>query len=166
MPQASQDQHDEQVHMGASMPAPGVAKREVQVVPEPGRERDVPSPPVLPKRRRPIGLIEVVGEAEPEKLRHADRDVAVGAEVTEDLGRPTIDGKQHVRAATIARRAEHGVDQLRADVVRDDRLLEQAAQQQQQGPAGIDALRVRRSLDLWDEVVSANDGAGNELREE
>ena len=63
------------------------AERDVEVVAEPGRQRDVPAPPELGEALRDVRVVEVLEEAEPEHPAEPDRHVRVAGEVEVDLER-------------------------------------------------------------------------------
>src|SRR5256885_2277858 len=70
----------------------GAAERDVQVIAQPARQRDVPALPELLERACGVRRREVVRETVPEEERDADGDVGVAAEVRVDLDRVRVDG--------------------------------------------------------------------------
>src|SRR5437764_1251671 len=70
----------------AARPALAVAtQRYIEVVTQPGGERDVPPPPEIREAYGGIRKTEVVGNAEAEALSSADRDYRISCEVAKDL---------------------------------------------------------------------------------
>ena len=69
MPQASQHHRDHNVahFLEATMPVP--SQRNVEIVPEPARERNVPASPEIDHRGRRVGLQEVFRKAHAEHER-------------------------------------------------------------------------------------------------
>ena len=94
-------QHDDQeIRVGTPRPLAVAAQRQVEVVAQPGRERDVPAAPEVRERFGPVGRVEVLGQHEPEHQGEPDRHVRVAAEVEVDLERvgdhahPGVERKQ------------------------------------------------------------------------
>ena len=98
VPQPAEQHREDQVAAHGDRSLARSAERDVEVIAEPARQRDVPTPPEVADRRRGVGRVEVVGEAEPEKQRDADRDVGISAEVRPDLDRIGVDREKGVRA--------------------------------------------------------------------
>ena len=100
VPQAAEQHGQHQVDVGARCAAAIAAERHVEIVAQPGRQRDVPAPPEIGEADRRVRHAEVVRQAETEAQRGADRDGRVAREVAEDL-------------AGECERAEPGVDERR-----------------------------------------------------
>ena len=82
-----QQHHQRQVDMGPSFAVATTSQRYIQVIAQPGRERDMPAPPEFGDRRRQIGRVEVLRQYEPEHETETDRHVGVAAEIEVDLKR-------------------------------------------------------------------------------
>ena len=67
VPQPAQQHRDEQVQVRPPAPAAVSAERDIQVVPQPLREGDVPTPPELCHVAREVGLRKVDPEMDPEE---------------------------------------------------------------------------------------------------
>ena len=130
------------------MPRPPAraAERDVDVVAEPGRQRDVPAPPEVGRAAREIRMVEVLGQLEPEPARRAARDVGVGGEVRVDLDREG----EHAGPEDVERRIRQREDLVgdHADVVGDDELLEEAPADQDEAAARLLGREAARRLDL------------------
>ena len=66
VPQPAQEHGEGQVDPGPARPPATAAKRDVDVVPEPGREGDVPPAPEVGEAHGRVGRAEVVGQGEAE----------------------------------------------------------------------------------------------------
>ena len=76
---------------------PVAAQGNVDVVPEPAGQGDVPAPPELRDAAGQVGVVEVLQEREPQHAAHADGHVRIAAEVEVDLqrvGRRAQPGRQ------------------------------------------------------------------------
>ena len=72
--------------------SPASPERDVDVVPKPSAETDVPSSPELPDTRGGVGHGEVSHEIETEEARQPDRDVRVATEIAVYLKREEPSG--------------------------------------------------------------------------
>ena len=126
----------------------------------------MPPPPELGDRRRLVGGVEVLGEMESQQQGNADGHVRVAREVAVDLQRIGVDARQTLEAGVKQRLVEDAVHEVERDVVRDDRLLEQSREDQEDSRPEHRARNHRVAADLRDEVACADDRAGHELREE
>src|SRR6185312_12613768 len=66
MPEATQDEHREQVEDSACVALAVATQRYVQVIAKPRRQRQMPAPPELLNGGSNIGIVEVFQEFEPE----------------------------------------------------------------------------------------------------
>ena len=165
VPQARQEEDDQQVEVGACPAAPVAAQRYVQVVPEPGAEADVPTSPELAHRTGDVGPIEVLQEVEPEHASQADGHVAVAAEVKVDLqgvGHHAQPG--HGRWCHVHGQGEDGIGDAR-HLVRDQHLLRQTDHETPDATGeqryGHDTVR-----DLAGQIPVPYDRAGDQLGEQ
>src|SRR6185436_19037404 len=77
VPQAAEEKHDDEIEVIARLRAAVAAERDVEVVAEPARQRDVPAPPEFLHRLRDVGMLKILEELKPEHLPEADRHVRV-----------------------------------------------------------------------------------------
>ena len=167
VPQSAQQHRQEQVAVGPDAALAVAAQRDVEVVAQPRRERDVPPPPELGDRRRLVGCVEVFREAEAQQQGDADGHVRIAREVAVDLQRIAVDAHQALESRVEQRFVEDAVDEVERDVVRNDRLFEQAREDQEDARAEHLARDHDRVLpDLRDEIPGADDRAGHQLRKE
>ena len=142
------------------------AQRYVEVVTQPSAQRDVPAAPELSDGRALVGAIKVDVELESHQQGDADGHVAVAREVAVYLQGIAIDTQQVLQAAVERRIGKDTLDKVHADVVADDRLLEESADDEPQSRSHHVARDVQWSADLRDEVAGAHDGSRHQLREE
>ena len=127
----------------------------------------MPAAPELLQRAGEVGRVEVHGQREAEQQRQADRHVRVGGEVEVELHGVAPAGEESVRGAEGVRVVEERIDEALGEVVGEDRLLEQAGEDQPQRAARVDAGVVGgRLLHLRKQFAGTRDRAGAELREE
>lgn len=65
VPQPPEQHGDDEVHISAEPAFPVAAERDIEIILEPRRERDVPAPPELRYRGRLVRRIEVFGNRKP-----------------------------------------------------------------------------------------------------
>ena len=85
MPQSSEEHRGEKIHVGPSNTAAVAAEGDVEIVPQSGRQRDMPPLPELGDAGREVGVAKVAHQLEPEKPGGPSGDVAVAGEVAVDL---------------------------------------------------------------------------------
>ena len=142
VPQAAEQHGEHEVAVGGRLGAPIAPEGDVEVVPQPTRERDVPAPPEVLDGQGRVGTVEVLREADAEQQGDADRDVRVAAEVGVDLHCVAIDREEDLEAGEVAGDGEDGVDHLGAEPARDHDLLEQPRHDEEEGLGGRDAVLV------------------------
>ena len=140
------------------------AERDVDVVAEPGGERDVPAAPEILRPARQVRVVEVDHQLEAEPSRRAARDVAVGREVRVDLDREGEDARPQDLEGRRLEREDLVGDQ--ADVVGNHQLLEEAPRHQPQTRARGVGREVPRAFHLRQQRRGPFDRAGHQLREE
>ena len=127
----------------------------------------MPPAPEFGDRRRLVRRVEVLREAEAQQQRDADGHVRIAREVAVDLQRVAVDAHQALEARVEQRLVENAVDEVQRDVVRDDRLLEES-REDQEDPRAEHLARDddRVPADLRDEVPRPHDRPRDQLREE
>ena len=126
----------------------------------------MPAPPEILHRRSTVWLVEVAREGIAQQGRDPDGHVRIGREVAVDLDRIAIDGKGDVDAAVGRGIEEDRIDQIDRDLGGDDRLLEQAPDDQQQAPGGRLAGQARGLVELGQQVRGPHNRTGHQMREE
>ena len=98
MPETGQEPDDEHVPELFQLAVAVAAERDVDIITEPGAERDVPAAPEVGDRDRTERIVEVLEVVEAEHAAHTDRHVTIGAEVEVELEREaetTEPGTEH-----------------------------------------------------------------------
>src|SRR5262245_43787734 len=85
VPQAADQHHQQKIQVSPETAAAVAAERDVQVVAQEARQRDVPAPPELNDASRLVGRIEIDRQLDAEQARQPDRDVAVAGKIEVDL---------------------------------------------------------------------------------
>ncbi len=150
----------------ASVPSRFPPERDVEVVTQPGRERDVPAMPEIGDARREVRHREVFRKDEAEEARAADGDVAVPREIEIDLHAERENGAPRREHPRMRRgRAEIRVCRRR-ELIGDRHLLYQTEPRTRE-PVGH-VFRTRRTPreQLAEEETRAHDRPRKQLREE
>ena len=77
VPDAGGRPHHQKVEKQPGLAHPVASQGDIEVLPEPGAEGDVPPPPELGDRRRLVGRVEVLREAESQQEGDADGHVRI-----------------------------------------------------------------------------------------
>src|SRR5579871_5921585 len=77
VPQTAQGEDQQQISRGDQRAAAIAAKRYVNVIAKPSRQRDVPAAPEVRHARGDIGVVEILDELEAEESAEADRHVRI-----------------------------------------------------------------------------------------
>ena len=167
VPQPAQQHRQHQVRIRPRAPLAVPAQRNVKVVLQPARQRDMPAPPELGDRSRLVGRIEVDREPEAEQQGQPDRHIGVSREVAVNLQGVPVNPHQVLEAAVQHGVVEYPVDEVQADIVRDDRFLEQARQDQKDS-ASEHVARNENGIpvNLRQKVPGPDDRTRHELRKE
>ena len=127
MPEAAHQEYDERVPYHLCPGDAAAAQGDVDIVPEPGGQGDVPPAPELGDVAAEIRHVEVAHQLDPEQLRRSDGDVGVAREVAIDLESEENGGEEQGASALLRVSRKHLVDVFRAVVGHHD-FLEQAPQ--------------------------------------
>ena len=85
MPEAAEQHRRHQRRIRAALAVTIAAERNVEIVAQPRRQRDVPAPPEIGEADRRVRKAEVVRHREAQAHRRADRRRRIAGEVAEDL---------------------------------------------------------------------------------
>ena len=166
MPEAAEDHRDHDVAHHLGLRAPVASERDVEVVPQPARQGDVPPAPEVLKVDGGVRPVEVDGELDPQQERKADGDVGVPGEVAVDLNGVAPDAEECVERRVARRGGEDRIDDGRRDEGADHDLLEQPPHDELGRPGVVDVLPVVAATNLREQLATSNDGAGDQVREE
>lgn len=165
MPEAADQENDEGVADDLGLGATASSQGDVEIVPEPGGEGDVPSTPEFGDIAAEVGNVEVSLQADAEEFGGADGDVAIAGEIAVNL-EGEEDGREQQRAAVLVLPAAEHLVYVERAVVCDDYFLEQAPEHLAAAVHRRVVVEFARALELGQQVCGAFDGTGNELREE
>ena len=87
VPKSGQQPDDCQIPDVLPTPAPAAPQRDIEVVPKPGGQRDVPSPPKIRQGCGDIRVVEVFGEMKAEHVTQPDCHIGICGEIIVDLQR-------------------------------------------------------------------------------
>ena len=163
MPEPPQQHHDGQINVCAPHPFSVAPEGNIEVIPQPGGKRNVPSSPELGDGLRQVRGIEVFRKNESQHQPEADGHIGIGAEIEVDLkgiGSETIPGVQDAAGARI----ENHVGDLPAGVG-EQHLLRQAEADEGHAP-GKFLRRMGPIGHLVGNLAETDDGAGHELGKE
>ncbi len=134
VPEASEQHGEAKIRVSARDAAAISAQRDIEIVAQPGGERDVPALPEVGESRRCVRVAKVIRQGEAEAHGDADRARRIAGEVAKDLARegeraaPGIEGREALH------RVVGEVHDRREDGIREDDLLEEPEEEQKQSP--------------------------------
>ncbi len=124
MPQAPEGHGCHQVHIGPARALTVSAQRDVQIIPQPGGEADMPAPPEIAWVGRKIRIPEVHHDIESHELSESTSHITIGGKVAKDLQGKSVDPQHHGAGTPLDAAGEHLVGDP-GDIVPDDHLLEE-----------------------------------------
>ena len=165
VPQAAQEHGQHQVQIGPTPAFAVAAQGDVEIIPQPGGQRDMPAPPEIPGADRQVGQAEVDRQVVTHHPGRADGHVGVAGEVAVYLDGEPHDGQPDRGRAKGGRVLEDGIHP-KGDPVGDEDLLEEPQDELVPPVRDLTPGEVSGALELGQEVGSPDDGAGHELRKE
>ena len=87
VPESGKEEYDYQIQVGSVFTLLVTAQRDVEIFPEPGSQRDMPSAPELGNGGRHVRVIKVFKELESKHFSQADSHIRVSGEIVIDLKR-------------------------------------------------------------------------------
>ena len=166
VPKPAEEHGDDEVHVLPNLSLAVAAKRNVDVVAYPGRERDVPAAPKVGDAGAAVGGVEVDGEVETQQQGNAYGHVAVAAEVTIYLHGIAIDAQQVLDAGIQGGVVEDAVHEIERDIVADNGFLEQTDDNEIHSLGKHHAGDADRFADLRGKVAGSHNGTCHELGKE
>ena len=166
VPQTAEKEGEEKVAEHPFLAFSVAAQRDIQIVAEPARKRDVPAPPEILDIRGLVWRIEVPRQFDPEHEGTADGHVAVAREIEvqlESVAERTKDGFTESQR----RRNIEDIVHKRRKIIRHKHLLGEADAQHDK--AAIEIFPVHHALgafELWHHLAVMDDRASDKLREE
>lgn len=129
MPQSAGQEHHHGVSHGPPLAAPAAAKRYVEVIHEPGVERNVPTAPELRYVARKVREMEIPHQLDPEEARRPYRNVGIAGKVAVNLERKQQRPNPEIQRPHSLIVGKDQVDH-RCGIVGNHHLLEQPPQYQ------------------------------------
>ena len=87
VPQPAQQEDDHQIEIRPVRAGSASAERDIEIVPEPGGQRDVPAAPEFGDRLGDVGIVEIERKIDADHQAEADRHIRVAGKVEIDLQR-------------------------------------------------------------------------------
>ena len=166
MPQAAQQHGQEQVAVALESAVAVAAQRDIQIVAQEARQRDVPAAPEVDDRGGFVGRIEIDRQDNAKHVGQAIGHVGIGRKIEiqlEGVGQRPGPGFEHAQVLVML--VEHGADKARHAIGKDD-LLEQADGKESQPhhqPATVKHMRGRLRK-LRHHLLVMQDGTGDQVR--
>src|SRR5690554_4264589 len=148
MPDAAEKHGEEEIAIGLHLAAAIATQWYIEIVAEPGGERDVPAPPEILKARRTVGLVEVIEKAIAKQRRNADGNVAIARQVAIDLHGIAINADEKIKRTHHSGIKENRVHQFGGEIIRDHHLLGEAGKDEHQTNAKIFPRQRRCAMKL------------------
>lgn len=162
MPEAAEEHDDHEIAVGSSGPLAVSAEGDVEVIAQPGRERNMPAAPEFGDAGGFIGRIEIFDELETEHEAQPDRHVGISREVEVNLKGVAQGAKPCVRPDS-GMSVEREIGDF-AHAVGDEDFFGEA-EAEENDPAAEFFQRVVPPIHLRLQVLEANDGTGDEMGE-
>ncbi len=164
VPQSAQEHRQHEVDVGAPGALPVPAERDVQIVPQPGAERDVPAAPELGHASGDVRHVEILWQVVADHLGRTDGHVGIAREVAVNL-QAVADHRQPQHASGIKRGLRKDLVNRRGQPVGDDHFLRQPEQKETGARGQSIGGRSDPPRHLRKKDRRADDRAGDELRE-
>ncbi len=143
-------------------PFPIPAQRDIQIVAEPGGQRDVPPAPEFLNCGSGIRILKVFLKVKPEHPAHADRHIAVAGKIKIDLQCIAEHAHPGGKHADLPRQGKHHVT-IHSHGVGNQQLFGQAANKTPDAERGL-FRRCAALVDLFFNIVILDDRTGDQLR--
>lgn len=165
VPDTADQKRNEQVEQVSAVRYAIAPERNIDVVHEPGRKRDVPSSPELLERSGKIGPSEIFHQTESHRLGYPYRDEGITSEITVDLKGEKDRCNQDRTSVVFRYVVVDGIDVF-GDSVRDAEFHEKAPQDQFGAFDGSGVIEFFTLEKLGQHVRRPFDRAGDELGKE
>ena len=164
MPDTRQKPYDQEVEDLPRKALAVAAQRDIDILPEPSTERDVPAAPELGDTLTDIGVVEVFEELEAEHITKTARHIRITGKVEVDLEGIGEDARPRAQPAVLLTgdddRLAHG-----AHLVGDQHLFGETHTEDAHALGEV-VERLTAVIQLIGDVLIADDRAGDQLREQ
>lgn len=141
------------------------AERDVQVIAQPGGERNVPAAPEIAHVLCLVRRVEVLREVEAHQQRHARGHVGIPRKIAVYLQRIGEDGQQVLDARVHRGVGVDAVDKIDGDIVAHEQFFCKPVQYPEHADTELLAAEGIRFVDLGQEMGRPGDGTREHLRE-
>ena len=166
MPDPADRKHDQDIEILAHSALTVAPERNINIVAQPGCQRNMPAPPKIRDAHREIRPTEVFGQFKAHQLSDAKRHQRAAGKIEINLQRVS-DRRDHNRQA--GRLLKRTIDRINIDPepIRDDHFKEAACQKKQRRSLhGFGGKTRPLLIKLNEQVLRAVDRAGEDLRKE
>ena len=163
VPETPKEHDDEEVEVGATMPEPVTPERNVEVIPQPRGEGDVPAAPELGKTARNVGEIEVGRQLIAKETSGANCDQRIAGEIGKDLHGEAKDQGEQIQARKIKKVRIGDPEGLGVEIISDPHFKEISEDQGAESGFQRDIPQAF-GLNLRKKLMGFDDGAGHKLR--
>ncbi len=164
VPESTHQKGDKEVQAVAPLRHPVAAEGNVDIVPEPCGQRNVPAAPKFLDGKGEVRAFKVCGKINPEKFCAADGDIRVAREIAVNFNRKHDCDNDKNKPDITVRIVINLIDDAREDV-RDHKLFEVPPRHQLQPVGRILIVKTPLLLKLRQKCVRPAYGTGEKLRE-
>jgi len=165
MPESSQQHRDHQVDVGADNAFAIAPQGDIEIIPQPGGKRDMPTAPEIGDGSSHIGHVEVDGQVEAHQGGETDSDIGIAGEIAVDLQSVTIHGQEVFHSGEELGTVEDAVHKVDADIIRDHAFLDEAGENQDKRSGDLVFVEFQLFTDLRDKPGGPHDGPRYQLGE-
>ena len=165
MPETAQQENDKRVANHLCLRAAAAAQRNIDVIAEPCRQRNVPPAPKLGNVAAEIRNVEIAHKPDTEQLRRSDGNVGIAREVAVNL-EGEKNGSQKQCAAALVLISTENLIHINGTIISHHDFLEQAPKDLLHAVDGFVIIEFPRLLKLRQEICGTLDRSSHQLRKE
>ena len=166
MPQSAQEHRDNQVDILAHLTLTVATHRDIDIVTNPRRQRDMPATPEIGDTLRTVRGVEVHGKTEAQQQGNTDSHITITGEVAIDLKGIAID-TQEILHTTIERGIiEDAVHKIQGDIIADDCFLKKTNGNEITSLGKHLRGNLKGLSNLWGKVACTHNRSCHQLGEE
>ena len=163
--QHDNQQNEPEIQIGSDCCLAVSTKRNIEVVLEPRRQRNVPARPEFGTVFRLVRRVEVLAQAEAHQQGNTYCNVGIAREVAVQLQRISEHRHQRLEASVHVGICKHAVDKVDCNIVANHNLLYQAFQYHKHSRAKLVACKRIFLVNLRHKLRRTDNRSGNQLRE-
>ena len=165
MPQSAKEKNDHEIQASACIRDAVSAERDIQIIPEPAGQGDVPAAPKIPEGLGDVGVIKILKKLEAEHLSQPHGHVRVTGKVEIDLQGVADRPKPGIRRGQLAGRQRENLVCGECNRVGDEDFFGQSHYKTADSPGKL-LQAVLTTGQLRSDGMPPQNGSGNKLREE